>query len=163
VSLSPFTTAPGEERAIWHLGALMEFKATGKETGGQFWLAEQTSNFGYASPVHRHSREDEFFIVLDGGLRVSVGDNHYDISVGGTAFAPRNLAHSFEVTSQDARFLILTTPAGMEDWFFETGQPAPERVVPPLPEHLPDPMKLIASLRAYDVELIAPPAGLKLP
>lgn len=160
MSLSPFSTAPGDDRAIWHFGALMEFKATGKETNGQFWLAEQTSDIGYASPVHRHSREDEFFVVLDGGLRVRVGDNAYDISAGGTAFAPRTLAHSFEVTSPNARFLILTTPAGLEEWFFETGEPAPERVVPPPPEGFPDPGRLIASLRAYDVELLGPPPGL---
>lgn len=158
MSLSPFSTVPGE-RAIWHFGALMEFKATGKETGGQFWLAEQTSNLGYASPLHKHTREDEYFIVLDGGLRVSVGDSHYDLSAGGTAFAPRSLAHSFEVTSPDARFLILTTPAGLEDWFFATGQPAPELVVPPPAEGMPDFMGLIASLRAYDVEVVGPPPG----
>jgi len=145
------------------MGALLEFKATGEDTGGQFWLAEQTSGQGYASPVHRHSREDELFAVLDGQLRIQVGEETYTASAGAVAYAPRGLAHSFQVESQSARFLILTTPAGFENWFFQTGEPAGQLTVPPMPPEFPDPGRLIASLQSYGVELIAPPAGFDIP
>jgi quercetin dioxygenase-like cupin family protein len=163
VSVSPIHAVPGQGRALWHLGALLEFKATGQETDGRFWLAEQTSARGYASPVHRHSREDELFIILDGQLRVQVGDEHYDAPTGAITYAPRGLAHGFQVTSDLARFMILTTPAGFEEWFFQTGEPARERVVPPMPGGPPDIGKLVASLQAFGVELIAPPPGMEIP
>lgn len=163
MSLSPLLAVSGQGRALWHLGALLEFKATGEDTDGRFWLAEQTSAQGYASPVHKHTREDELFIVLDGGLRVQVGTEHYEVPTGAITFAPRGLAHSFQVTSPTARFLILTTPAGFEEWFFQTGQPASERVIPPMPSGPPDIGKLVASLQSFGVELIAPPPGMQMP
>lgn len=160
MSAAPFLTTPGQGRALWHMGALLTFKATGEDTDGRFWLAEQISNKGYASPVHRHSREDELFIVLDGDLRVQVGDKSYTASAGAVTFAPRGLAHSFQVESPSARFLILTTPAGFEQWFFDTGQPAMSLTIPPMPDGPPDVGRLIASLQSFGVELIAPPAGM---
>jgi quercetin dioxygenase-like cupin family protein len=163
VSVSPLLAVPGQGRALWHFGALLEFKATGKDTDGRFWLAEQTSNQGYASPVHKHTREDELFIVLDGQLKIQVDTTFYEAPTGAIAYAPRGLAHSFQVLSPSARFMILTTPAGFEEWFFQTGEPAGARVVPPAPTGLPDIPRLIASLQAYGVELIAPPDGLEMP
>jgi quercetin dioxygenase-like cupin family protein len=159
VTLSPLFVESEEGRSLWHMGALLTFKATGDDTDGQFWLAEQTSTRGYASPVHRHTREDELFIIMDGRLRVQVGDEARVVEAGGVTFAPRSKAHSFSVESESARFMILTTPAGFENWFFETGQTAESLVVPPMPEGPPDVGKLIASLQSYGVELIAPPAG----
>src|SRR6267154_1146306 len=46
----PYLATPEQGVAIWHMGALMQFRATSEQTGNQFWMAEQTSHFGYASP-----------------------------------------------------------------------------------------------------------------
>lgn len=153
----PFGIEPEGGRAIWHMGALMRFKAVGDDTGGQYWLAEQVSDKGYASPLHRHTREDELFVVLDGELTVEVGDRRLEVPAGGLAFAPRGLPHSFRVESPSARFLILTTPAGLEGWFFETGSPAAAGSQPPPMTGPPDVAALIASLARYEVELLGPP------
>jgi quercetin dioxygenase-like cupin family protein len=158
VSISPFLAQPGQGRALWHMGALLTFKATGENTDGKFWLAEQTCGEGYASPLHRHTREDELFIVLEGGLRVKVGDEEYTADEGATTFAPRGLPHSFQALSPSTRFLILTTPAGFENWFFETGEPAKSLTIPPPPEGPPDVGRLLASVQPYGVEILAPPA-----
>jgi len=154
----PFHIEPAGGRAIWHLGARMDFKAVGEDTAGQYWLAEQISDKGYASPLHRHSREDELFIVLDGELTVGVGDRDMAVPAGGVAFAPRGLPHRFRVESPSARFLVLTTPAGFERWFFETGTPASDGGTPPPPAGPPDVGALIASLARYGVELLGPPS-----
>jgi quercetin dioxygenase-like cupin family protein len=161
-ALPPFVVTPGEGQALWHMGSLLEVKATGRDTDGQFWLAEQSATQGYASPVHRHSREDELFTILDGELAIRVGEEEYSAPAGTIAFAPRGLPHAFQIKSPSARFLILTSPAGFEDWFFETGQPAGERVIPAMPSEPPDVGRLIASLQSYGVDLIAPPAGMPL-
>lgn len=156
----PFHQAADGGEALWHMGALLQFRATGKQTNGQFWLAEQTSDQGYASPVHRHSREDETFIVLDGELRIQVGDEVFEASPGSLTYAPRGLAHTFQVASPTSRFLILTTPAGFEEWFFETGTPAGSLTIPPAMTETPDIGRLIASLQKFGVELVGPPPGL---
>ncbi len=156
-ALQPFLSTAEEGRAIWHMGALMQFKAVGEDTGGQYWLAEQTSRQGYASPLHRHTNEDELFIVLDGELSISVDGKTHRAEAGSIAFAPRGLPHTFRVDSPKARFLILTTPAGFERWFFETGIPADSLEIPP-PRELPDVEKFIESLRSYGVEVLGPPA-----
>lgn len=159
----PFFAMPEEGRALWHMGALMNFKVVGEDTGGQFWLAEQTSAQGYASPLHQHSREDELFIVLSGEISVTVGDKQSKVPEGALAYAPRNLPHTFQVLSDEARFLILTTPAGFENWFFETGEPARTATIPAPPTGPPDIGRLIGSLQAYGVQFLAPPPGMGPP
>ena len=156
-SAQPFLATAEQGRAIWHMGALMQFKAVGEDTAGQFWLAEQHSVQGYASPLHKHSREDELFIMLDGELSIRVGDESYAAPAGSISFAPRGLPHAFRVESRTARFLIVTTPAGFERWFFETGAPADTLTIPPPPSGLPDIGALVGSLRAYGVEVLGPP------
>jgi quercetin dioxygenase-like cupin family protein len=154
----PFLATAEQGRAIWHMGALMVFKATSEETGNQFWLAEQTSNLGYASPVHLHTREDETFYVLDGELSIEIEGTLHRPSAGSTVFAPRGLAHSYKVESPTARWLVLGTPGGFDNWFFDTGKPAPRLEVPQFdPRDFPDFGEVIASVEAYGGKVLGPP------
>jgi quercetin dioxygenase-like cupin family protein len=157
MSTQPFLATIDQGTALWHMGALLKFKAVGAETDGQFWLAEQYSERGYASPLHQHSREDELFIVLDGELTVHVDGTDQVAGEGAVAFAPRDLPHRFQVESPSARFLILSTPAGLEKWFFQTGTPALALTLPPPPDGPPDVRALVESLAAFGVRLLAPP------
>jgi quercetin dioxygenase-like cupin family protein len=158
LAMEPFLAAPGKGRAIWHMGALMVFKATSTQTGNQFWLAEQTSNAGYASPVHLHTREDEAFYVLDGKVSVEVGDTMHMLSPGACAFAPRNIPHSYKVESEQARWLVLGTPGGFDGWFFDTGKPADRLEVPDFnPADFPDFGDVIKSVEAYGGKVLGPP------
>lgn len=158
LATEPSMAAPGQGRAIWHMGALMVFKATSAQTGNQFWLAEQTSNAGYASPVHLHTREDEAFYVLDGTVSVEVGDTMHMLSAGAYAFAPRNIPHSYKVESPQARWLVLGTPGGFDGWFFDTGKPADRLEVPEFnPADFPDFGDVIASVEAYGGKVLGPP------
>jgi quercetin dioxygenase-like cupin family protein len=155
----PFVATPENAKNIWHMGAYIKFMAVGEDTGGQFWLAEQTSELGYASPVHRHTKEDEIFIVLDGKLTVQIDGQARTAAAGSAAFAPRGLSHAFQVQSPSARFLILSTPAGFERWFFQTGVPADGLTQPPAITEPPDFDALVASLAPFGVEFLAPPPG----
>lgn len=156
-SIQPFFTPAEKGRALWHMGALVEFMAVGEETDGQFWLAQQTGAKGFASPLHQHSREDELFFVMDGELAVHVGDEVFAAEAGAAAFAPRGLPHAFRVVSPTARFLVFSNPAGFEGWFFETGETAGSLVVPPPLEGPPDIGRMISTLAAYGVDLLGPP------
>jgi quercetin dioxygenase-like cupin family protein len=154
----PYLADADGGRAIWHMGALMQFKATSEDTGNAFWLAEQTSHQGYASPVHLHTREDETFYVLDGELSIEIDGVLHRPGPGATVFAPRNLAHSYKVESATARWLVLGTPGGFDGWFFETGQPAGELTVPEFnPADFPDFGEVIASVERFGGKVLGPP------
>ena len=109
---------------LWHLGALLTFKATSEQTAGRMWAMELLAPRGMATPVHRHSREDEAFYVLDGEVSVYVGDQVVRAEAGSFLWAPREVPHAFCVESAQARPLVVSTPAGFERFFFDTGEPA---------------------------------------
>lgn len=156
--VEPFLSECLQGRALWHMGALMIFKATSAQTGNRFWLAEQTSRHGYASPVHVHSREDETFYVLDGEISVEVGDAMYRPGPGASVFAPRHVPHSYKVESAEARWLVLGTPGGFDEWFFATGKPADRLEVPEFdPADFPDFGEVIASVEAFGGKVLGPP------
>ena len=144
-------------RALWHLGALLNFKALGEETAGQFWALEGLADKHMAVPLHAHSREDEIWYVLEGEIVFYIGD---EIVVGGPgsfAYIPRNTPHTFQVKSETARWFGFGTPAGLDKWFFETGEPAGNLTLPPPPAGLPNVDAIVASLRAYGTETLGPP------
>jgi quercetin dioxygenase-like cupin family protein len=58
---------------LWHLGAVLTFKATSEQTADRMWANELVAPRGMATPVHRHSCEDEAFSLLDGEVSVYIG------------------------------------------------------------------------------------------
>jgi quercetin dioxygenase-like cupin family protein len=156
--IAPILAGKNEGTAIWHMGALLVFKVTSAQTNGQYWLAEQTSRFGYASPVHVHSLEDETFYVLDGVLSIEIDGEPYLLEQHATLFAPRGRSHSYKVESEEARWLVLGTPGGFDGWFFDTGKPAEELVVPRFnPADFPAFPDVIASVEKYGGKVLGPP------
>lgn len=157
VPTRPVHRAAGEGPALWHLGALATFKVRTEDTGGQLWLQEVLGERGYASPMHRHTREDEAFYVLDGEVSVYLGDDVLRVGPGDFLWAPRDLEHAFCVESDTARFLALGTPGGMDGFFFATGEPAVALTVPPPAAGPPDVDALIRVSSEYGIEMIGPP------
>jgi mannose-6-phosphate isomerase-like protein (cupin superfamily) len=144
-----YVLAPTEGRALWHLGSLLQFKAVGEDTNDQFWLLEGTANQGSGPPLHVHAHEDEFFYILDGEVRVTIGEENTVVGPGGVAYGPRNVPHTFKVESTVARWLSFAMPAGFERFFFETGQPAQSLTIPPPPTVPPDLEQISSTLERY--------------
>lgn len=98
-------------------------------TAGQLTLVEAHAQRGDASPVHIHSHDDEAFLLLDGALTVWVGDQRTQLRPGGIGFLPKGIPHAFRFDTR-SRALILSTPAGQENFFRTAGwdlsQPVPE-------------------------------------
>jgi quercetin dioxygenase-like cupin family protein len=129
--LVPHTRRPSVSNSIWYMNSLLTILATGEETAGRFALIEATIRQGDGPPRHVHRREDELFYILDGEVTIYVGDETIKAAAGACAFLPRGIPHTFRVNSEQARALILITPAGFENWFTEFGEPAQAMTVPP--------------------------------
>ena len=147
-------------RALWHLGALLTFKAVGEETGNGFWALEGLADKHMAVPLHAHSREDEIWYVLEGTIKFFVGSETRIGTAGSFVYIPRYVPHTFQVISDTARWFGIGTPAGLDQWFFETGEPAQALTLPPPPAGPPDVEAIVASLKAYGTDTLGPPPGL---
>jgi mannose-6-phosphate isomerase-like protein (cupin superfamily) len=144
-------------RALWHLGALLTFKALGEETGGQFWALEGLADQNIAVPLHLHHHEDEIWYVLEGKITFTIGDQVIEGGPGTYAYIPKGTPHTFQVRTETARWFGFGTPAGLDHWFFETGVPAAALTLPPPPASPPDIAAIVASLLAYGTETVGPP------
>jgi mannose-6-phosphate isomerase-like protein (cupin superfamily) len=146
-----------EGRALWHLGALLVFKALGEETDGQFWALEGLADRHMAVPLHAHSREDEVWYVLEGEITFTIGNQTTTVGPGAFASIPRGTPHTFQIRSGTARWFGVGVPAGLDRWFFETGEPALALTVPPPPAGPPDVAAIVASLQRFGTETLGPP------
>ena len=146
----------GSGAAYWGPGSLMTFLATGKDTGGAFFMAEMCVPPGGGPPPHIHSREDESFHMQEGTLTVQVGADTLTVSAGDFVFLPRGVAHSFKNTGhENARALVLVTPAGLENFFAEVFEPAVKGFPPPPPSRELIARSLAAAPR-YGLVLLPP-------
>ena len=152
----PAILTPEEQRAVWFLGALIRVRAGGESTGGRLAILEHAGPRGYSSPLHLHKADEETFFILDGDVRVEVGDRAFSAGPGTVAFLPRQIPHAFVVTSHDARFLTLHTPSGFDEFTLTAGAPADYPFGEP-PAAPPDPAALAASAASYGIEILGPP------
>lgn len=71
-----------------------------------------------AAPVHRHTREDEFSLVLEGRVWFVVEGEEHVADVGDLVFKPRGEWHTFfNAADEPARLLELISPGGLEEAF----------------------------------------------
>lgn len=114
----------GQERSFWFMGSLLTIHADAAETNGLFSLVEAKGWAGGGPPMHVHTREDEFFYLLEGKLTVFCGDDQFVLKAGESGLLPRHVPHTFRVLSKEARWLVYITPGGFEDYFRTLGRPA---------------------------------------
>jgi quercetin dioxygenase-like cupin family protein len=143
--------------ALWFNGGLGILRATGDQTGGRYAVMDLLAPKGFASPLHIHRREDEFFVVLSGEVRVQHGEAVIEAVAGSVIYGPRDVAHAFHVDSAEARLLLFFGPAGVEGFFREGGKPAGSLALPPADEQFPDKQALKEIAGRYDQEFVGPP------
>jgi quercetin dioxygenase-like cupin family protein len=156
-TMGGYGLGPGEGEALWFNGGLGVLKATSDRTGGRFAAMELLAPKGFASPLHIHRAEDEFFVVLSGEVRVRHGEDVMEAVSGSVVYGPRDVAHAFRVDSAEARLLLFFGPAGVEGFFREGGKPAGSLGLPPPDEQFLDKQALTEIAGRYDQEFIGPP------
>ncbi len=161
-SLEPILLPSQEGRALWHLGALLNFKALTSETGEQYWALEGLADSHMVVPLHAHTQEDEIWFVLEGEIVFTIGDVTHTSGPGTFAYIPRNVPYTFQVKSKTARWFGFGLSGNLDQWFFETGVPAKTLTLPPPPSAPPDEKAIhaiVTSLEAYGTKTIGPPPG----
>jgi quercetin dioxygenase-like cupin family protein len=154
--VGPYGLRYDEGDAYWFLDFLTTFKASTKTTGGGFALVEQRGAKGAGSPLHVHRREAESFYVLEGELTIWAGGELIEAPAGSFVYGPANVPHTFTVASDEARFLLLTQPAGFEAFLRAVGQEAPSRTLPSA-DGPPDVERLTALAAEHGIEILGPP------
>jgi len=90
-------------------------------------------------PLHVHPDFDETFYVLEGELTFQLGDRRLKASAGALVFAPGETPHTYaNLIGEEARRLLLCTPAGFERYFARLaaerqGVDPPDWALQPLP------------------------------
>ena len=69
------------------------------------------------------------------------------------------MAHTFRVDSPTARMLVLSTPAGLEDFYRACAVPATAATLPPPDTPRPAPGRLRAIFAEHRVLDVGPPLG----
>ena len=76
---------------------------------------------------------------------------------GSFVYGPRDIPHTFVVSSEQARFLLVTEPAGFEGMIRALGEPAPSLTIPPAPTEPPDFARIAQVCAEYGIEILGPP------
>ncbi|SDI62726.1 Cupin domain-containing protein [Arthrobacter subterraneus] len=151
-----YKLAPAEGQAHWFTNALVTIKAGGAETGQRLTIAQILHPAGYSPPTHRHLVEDESFYILSGTALFESDGERFEVGPGDFAFLPRGSVHTFAAGS-DGPFscLVITVPAGFENFVAEAGTPAERRELPdPVPV---DGAALAAIAARHQIEILGPP------
>jgi quercetin dioxygenase-like cupin family protein len=134
----------GENRTLGF--SHIAFKASGQETGGNFFMIEHTNLLAGGPPLHFHLEQEEWFYVMEGEVLFQVGEKRLQLKAGDSVLAPRKIPHAFAgAGAKPGRMLIAFTPAGKIEGFFR--EMAHGKV------DLMDP----ALFRRYDMEVVGPP------
>jgi quercetin dioxygenase-like cupin family protein len=145
--------------AYWFIQNLAVVKVPGEQTENAWSMLELTGPRGDMPPLHVHHRDDEAFYVLDGEVTLFVGDREIRLAAGECAVAPRGIPHVYRVDSEEARMLVIASPAGLERFVAEASVPAEEPTLPPGPPAV-SPERLAEIAAGYGIEILGPPGTL---
>ena len=144
---------------LWFIDNLVHVHIDGNAGDGMLALHDERGRRGNMPPLHVHHRDDETFYVIAGELSLFVGGEHLVLATGQAAFAPRDVPHSYRVESEEAHWLVITTPAGFESFIREVADPAPADELPPAGRPH-DPAVLAQAAAKVGIEILGPPGAL---
>lgn len=140
-TLSNFTIVPPDaQQSVWLTGDRATFVATSEDTNGQFSLFNFFLPPQVGTTPHTHLHEDEAAYILDGNVSFQLNDQTFTVSPGGFVYAPEGETtisfRNLEITP--AKMAVITTPAGLEDFFGAVGLPTTGTVPPSPPPLTPE-------------------------
>lgn len=115
---SPVITPADSRRVLHAFGEEVHLHLGGDQTGGHFaqWL--EITPPGGGPPPHFHTKEDEWFYVVQGTVSFFKDGVWFEVGPGSAAFMPRNSVHTFKNTGDGPLHMVITTsPSGFEIFF----------------------------------------------
>jgi quercetin dioxygenase-like cupin family protein len=152
MSLAYLAQPDQQQQLEWLDGGTLAMLLDGKATDGQLMIGRFDVAEGEAPPYHKHTREDEVFLLIKGTALVWCDDQEYELAEGGIVYLPKNIPHGYRITSTKADLLMINTPAGIEGMFRETGR---DKSTPRPPDFAVEPDPALAD--KYGNVIIGPP------
>jgi mannose-6-phosphate isomerase-like protein (cupin superfamily) len=101
-------------------GIEVGFKLPAGQTGGVVSAVEVLVAPGRLALPHRHEREDELCLVMDGQIGWRIGDQELLADPQSLTFLPRGMPHAYwNPGSSLARLVLVSVPGGVERFFQE--------------------------------------------
>jgi len=142
------TSIPAEE--LLFLGSRCRILATSESTGGDYGLVDLIEvAAGDMPPLHVHHTHDEGFLLLEGQLSLFLPDREIGLRPGEFVLAPRGVPHTYRVGEAPARWLVLSSPPGFEQFVDD---------VAALNEQTPEALTTTAA--AHGIEILGPPGAM---
>ena len=144
------TTHTQSAAELMFLGARCRILADADSTDGRYGLIDMIEvPAGDMPPLHVHHTHGEGFLLLEGELSLFLPGREIALQPGEFVLAPRGVPHAYQVGDAPARFLVLSSPSGFEQFV---------RDVAALDEVTPEVLGATAAER--DIEILAPPGTL---
>jgi quercetin dioxygenase-like cupin family protein len=143
----PFASTPETAPTFSVVHDVYRVLARASDTGGALGLIDAIVPPGGGPPPHVHTREDEFFYILEGEVTFYIESAAAKAPImaraGTFLFAPRNQKHRFRnETDKPARMLFGVLPGGFEGLFSDTGAKVTPGSTTPAPVNEPDLIRL---------------------
>jgi len=154
-----YKRSPSLDNSTWYKGILMSQLAGEANTDGAFDFVTSKMRRGTEPPPHAHSREDEFFYVLDGNIDFYTEGRIIRVSGGECMFLPKGNAHAFLIQSAEVDVLVFMTPGGFLDAVNKMNAPAKKMELPAddaLTYSTADLTETMKIFEKYGVHLLSP-------
>ena len=114
----PFVVPLNSGRVLRLIG--VTHKLISQQTGGGYYFFEAEFDPESGTRLHVHAYEDEMVYVLEGAIRIRLGDGKLETSEGGVVHLPKTIPHAlYNPLKTPLRILALAIPGGMEMFFDE--------------------------------------------
>ena len=120
MSIEAIVIQAGEGKILQMRGTEVAYKAEGERPGGGPTFLEFSEAPGFYTGDHGHTRVEEIFYVVEGELRVRVGDRIVRAKPGDFVLVPPGVPHCFGTPEGGpGKIVVLVSPAGVHDHYFE--------------------------------------------
>jgi quercetin dioxygenase-like cupin family protein len=110
-------------RVLWMPGRVRtEVHLADEDTGGAFCLLVDHPPASWSLPAHLHRGVAETIHIIEGEFDMTIDGQRTLLSAGQTAHIPPDVVHAGgNIGAALGRRIVIFSPAGMENFFIETG------------------------------------------
>jgi mannose-6-phosphate isomerase-like protein (cupin superfamily) len=150
-----------DDQNLWFLNSWVILRRPAAAGPEGISIIEHHAPHGDSPPTHLHHREDEIFHVIEGSLRLKVGNREVLAGAGDTVVAPKGVPHCYRVESAaGARYLTIVTGSGFETLVRSVGRPATALALPHPVAPTPAMVEALTREAARNhIDILGPPMG----